>query len=177
LDKIWSTFDSNGNGICSLAEIDRAILMLLPSMHKHKPAIMRAYKAADTDNNGFITKKEFAKLIKLLSYFDGIYCTFKEIDTNGDSRISYEEFLEGAVNIGLVAPQIELKRMFNELDRNKGGYILFDEFCFGLAKQAANATVPPKIQRTSQKKASAAPAVAAKPKVFFVCVDFYLFIF
>jgi hypothetical protein len=46
-DKIFDKFDYNGNGILSLAEIDKAVLELYPHFSKNKPVIMRAYKAAD----------------------------------------------------------------------------------------------------------------------------------
>lgn len=43
----WKVFDFNNNGILSLAEIDKAVIELLPQYAKDKPAIIRAYKAAD----------------------------------------------------------------------------------------------------------------------------------
>lgn len=32
LQRVWEVFDMNGNGICSLAEIDRAVVTMLPQV-------------------------------------------------------------------------------------------------------------------------------------------------
>src|SRR6185369_14054650 len=47
-------FYYNGNGILSLAEIDRAVVELFPQFAKSKPVILRAYKASDISNVGFV---------------------------------------------------------------------------------------------------------------------------
>ena len=49
----FKKMDNNGNGLLSLAEIDKAVLHLYPSFN-HKPALMRAYKSADKSGDGFI---------------------------------------------------------------------------------------------------------------------------
>jgi hypothetical protein len=46
--QLFNQFD-NGNGRLSLAEIDRAIISFYPQYGTNKRAIMRAYKAADTN--------------------------------------------------------------------------------------------------------------------------------
>jgi hypothetical protein len=68
--KLFHDIDVNGNGGLSLAEIDKAVVsgqigqaMNCPDFN-HKPAIMRAYKAADTDGDAFIERREFGKLLK-----------------------------------------------------------------------------------------------------------------
>ena len=71
--KLFRAIDVNGNGGLSLAEIDKAVVsgeigkaMNCPDFN-HKPAIMRAYKAADTDGDAFIERREFGKLLKYAS--------------------------------------------------------------------------------------------------------------
>ena len=46
--KMWSAIDMNGNGYCSLAELDRGIqdVLLLPEVFDCKRPIMRAFQAA-----------------------------------------------------------------------------------------------------------------------------------
>ena len=68
--QLFRDIDVNGNGGLSLAEIDKAIVsgqigkaMNCPDFN-HKPAIMRAYKAADKDGDEFIERREFFKLLK-----------------------------------------------------------------------------------------------------------------
>ena len=68
--KLFREIDVNGNGGLSLAEIDKAVVdgQIGRAMHcpdfDHKPALMRAYKAADTDGDAFIERREFFKLLK-----------------------------------------------------------------------------------------------------------------
>ena len=56
-DELFKRFDFNGNGMLSLAEIDKAVVELWPQFD-HKPALMRAYKAADRNEDGFIRRRE-----------------------------------------------------------------------------------------------------------------------
>jgi len=144
--KMWEVFDYNGNGICSLAEIDRAVLMLLPQIAKNKPAIMRAYKAADTDENGYISRREFEKMLRLLSYYNDLFLLFEKLDRDNDRRVNWEEFKTGATIIGLNVSDAELKAKFQSLDRNGGGVVLFDEFCFYMAQQAASQPSTPRVR-------------------------------
>ena len=45
---------------------------------------MRAYKAADRDGNGFVTRREFKKLLHFLEYFNDLWSKFESLDTDGD---------------------------------------------------------------------------------------------
>ena len=47
--QLFKKFD-NGNGILSLAEIDRAIIHWYPEFGTNRQAMLRAFKAADTNN-------------------------------------------------------------------------------------------------------------------------------
>ena len=67
---LFHEIDVNGNGGLSLAEIDKAVVsgQIGRAMHcpdfDHKPAIMRAYKAADKDGDDYIERREFFRLLK-----------------------------------------------------------------------------------------------------------------
>ena len=55
---------------------------------------------------------------------------FSKIDTSGDKRVELEEFLKAVPLMqhwGVKLP--DPKKTFNEIDKNGGGFILFDEFC------------------------------------------------
>lgn len=139
LKEVWQTFDFNGNGFLSLAEIDRAVLEIFPHMFKHKPAILRAYKAADVSRDGYIQFKEFAGLVQLLSFYDDLWNKFLVLDRNGDRRLTFDEFKQGHKLLGLSGGNdAELKRSFDALDTNHGGFLLFDEFCIFFAKKLAS---------------------------------------
>ncbi|KAJ3223427.1 hypothetical protein HK099_001151 [Clydaea vesicula] len=138
VEKAFKQFDYNNNGLLSLAEIDKAVIEILPQFAKDKPAIMRAYKAADKSKDGFIEKDEFVSLIKLLNHYDSLFKVFQKLDTDKDKRISLKEFIKGYELIGLdTKDAAKLKSEFEKIDTNNGGYILFEEFCIAMAKKHA----------------------------------------
>ncbi|KAJ3279938.1 hypothetical protein HK104_001059 [Borealophlyctis nickersoniae] len=137
IDKVFQTFDYNGNGLLSLAEIDRAIIEVYPQYANDKPAIMRAYKAADSSGSykksgdGFVDRAEFGNLLEYLVTYDEIYQKFKKLDSDNDHRVSFDEFKKahGAEN------EATVKKEFQAIDKNNGGFILFDEFCKYMTKK------------------------------------------
>ncbi|RIB22890.1 hypothetical protein C2G38_2172771 [Gigaspora rosea] len=136
IKETFKKFDYNGNGILSLAEIDKAAIELYPQFADEKPVLLRAYKAADASKDGFIQLKEFDRLIDLLYYYDEVYHIFQQLDKNKDKRISFEEFKKGHELVGLQHHSAdELKKDFDEIDTNQGGYILFEELCIYVAKK------------------------------------------
>ena len=40
----------------------------------HKPAILRAYHAADEDGTGFVERDEFTKLLQYIVFFNNLWC-------------------------------------------------------------------------------------------------------
>ena len=70
---LFDRMDVNGNGGLSLAEIDKAVVELWPAFN-HKAALMRAYRAADRNNDGYITRKEFGNLLESIRYFNELWC-------------------------------------------------------------------------------------------------------
>jgi Ca2+-binding EF-hand superfamily protein len=142
LSKIWRRYDYNGNNILSLAEIDKLITENFQEFN-YKPALMRAYKFADADSSGFIEKKEFALLIRSLVYFKTLSTKFRGMDADGDHRIDLGEFMDGASALEMYQGWSGEERlrnaesMFNEMDADGGGHVLFNEFCSFLARKKA----------------------------------------
>lgn len=145
--ELWSKFDYNGNGMLSLAELDKAVMDLWPELN-HKPAIMRAYKAADQRQqqqasegggnvaDGFIQKKEFRFFLTFVHYYNELWTRFASADADSDRRLSRSEFAEAATALGV--EEADVDRVFDEIDTNRGGVVLFDEFCTWLARGTAN---------------------------------------
>jgi Ca2+-binding EF-hand superfamily protein len=130
---LWNRLDYNGNGMLSLAEIDKGIVESHPNLN-HKPAIMRAYKACDKNDDGFITKKEFPFLLRYVYYYNELWKQFDAMDDDQDRRLDLAEFQK------LYSQQVGMEndnptQVFEEMDVNKGGYVLFDEFCAYMAKR------------------------------------------
>lgn len=132
--EIFDRVDFNGNGMLSLAELDKAVVELWPRFN-NKPAILRAYKAADANGTGFVSRREFSLFLRFLVRFTEVWCLFTQMDTNGDRRLSFEEFVEGAHLAGLNQTPNELRKLFDSMDTNRGGVVLFDEFCTYLADE------------------------------------------
>ncbi|PKY53571.1 EF-hand [Rhizophagus irregularis] len=166
IKKIFDTFDYNGNGILSLAEIDKAVIEIYPHLAEDKPAIMRAYKAADTSQDGFIDFKEFGRLIDLLHYYNDLFQIFKKLDIDNDRRVDFDEFKKGYELMGINGgPDEELKAKFDEIDTNQGGHILFDEFCIYAAKIKLISEIPQDAQETQEiQKAQTKPSEKSDKK-------------
>jgi len=133
----FKKFDVNNNGKLSLAEIDKAVQELYPTLFADKRAMMRAYKAADNDKNQYINFSEFHHLVDLLYYFNDLGKQFAVLDKDHDHRISLKEFIQGHSILGLHVTDAQAKVEFDKIDTNHGGYILFDEFCTYMAKKKA----------------------------------------
>lgn len=61
---------------------------------------------------------------------------FEQLDKNHDKRISFKEFTRGHELIGIKTIGItKLRELFDKIDLDKGGMIIFEEFCIYMAKQ------------------------------------------
>lgn len=131
--KVFHEMDPNGNHLLSLAEINRYMVDVWPEFN-NAPALMRAYHAADTDKSGLIGMNEFRKLLKYLLFFNKLWEKFDSLDTDGDHRISKDEFVSGAQLLG--GSKIDNPAaLFDAMDENEGGTVLFDEFCLTMARK------------------------------------------
>lgn len=96
---------------------------------------MRAYKAADVNNDGFIRRREFRLLLKYIIYFNGLWEKFDSIDSNHDHRLDLAEFTAGCGLLGIKLSRAEAELEFYACDTDGGGMVLFDEFCSWCAKR------------------------------------------
>ena len=126
---LFERYDYNGNGYLSLAELDKSVMELYPELN-HKAAIMRAYKASDKNGDGFVRQSEFESFIRFLVYYNNLWHEFSEGDEDGDRRMSKDEFVTIAGKMEIGSPE----SVFDEMDENGGGVILFDEFCSWMSK-------------------------------------------
>eukprot|EP00727_Mastigamoeba_balamuthi_P003302 m51a1_g1297 hypothetical protein (164) ;mRNA; f:187974-188588 len=148
LKDVWEVFDFSRDGRLSLYEIERAVTEVLPQMAKHKEVILLAFKTADTSEDEFIQFNEFEDLLRLLCQYDRVWKKFEQLDTSGDHRVSFDEFREGYGILGLPqASEDDLRRDFDSMDSNRGGYVLFNEFCVYFARRAARQAAPTAADR------------------------------
>ena len=131
----------NGNGYLSLAEIDKGIRDTLKSdaLFDAKPAIMRAFQHAkdyspskhkNQYSDDYVEKREFRVFLVALRQRFEFLEAFKRVDNNNDDRIDIDEFIQALDVIQKwVGPISDPEAEFEDIDRNGGGIILFDEFC------------------------------------------------
>ena len=169
LKALFRRVDPNGNGLLSLAELDKAVIELWPRFN-NKPAILRAYKAADVNDTGFIGKSEFEYFLRFLTHYSNLWAAFAQTDSSGDRRINQQEFLAAAEKLGIGKSEAEARQAFVSMDRNHGGYVLFDEFCTWMAKNKADCEMPKVAKKkTTPKKPEAIPTPERRtppPKTF-----------
>ena len=113
---------------------------------------MRAYKAADTNGDSFIGRAEFAKLLWFLTYFNNLWETFSQIDTDQDRRLNVEEFTAGCALLGLKLSAAEAREEFEFCDKDGGGMVLFEEFCVWVAKREYSKTQRPESRRSPTRR-------------------------
>ena len=143
-DKLWSTYDWNKNHKLSVAEIDKALRSHPPSGWKgltNKKALLLAFKTADQDWSGYVTRREFNKLLKYIVYFHMLWDKFDGLDADGDHRLDLGEFERCCRQLGVgdrdgdgKLSKDEMREEFEGIDTNLSGYVMFDEFCTWMAR-------------------------------------------
>ncbi len=139
-DRMFDSWDANGNGALSLAEIDAVVVDRWPHFN-HKPSLMRAYRAADVNGDGFIKRREFHLLLEYLIYFTDLWDLFDAVDTTHDHRLNFSEFHAAAEKLRLDASEEELEQAFITMDMQDGGqgFVLFEAFSKWCAHRHINA--------------------------------------
>lgn len=91
----------NGNGILSLAELDKGVrdIIRIPILFETKPVLMRAFNAAKAKgkaknqySDDYIEKSEYRILLKYIRMYYEYWVAFDLIDLDGDKRITFKEF-------------------------------------------------------------------------------------
>jgi Ca2+-binding EF-hand superfamily protein len=127
----FAKMDTNNCGALSLTQIDKAVLMLWPHF-EHRRALLAAYKAADSNNDGYIVRSDFKKLLQYVIYFCKFWdrFSFEAANTQHErARLSMNDFIAAAAHVGHRMGRTEAGREFATMDLSGGGYIIFGEFC------------------------------------------------
>ena len=129
---LFKSYDLNANGYMSLAELDRMVKYDKRfEPFRSSKAILRAYKRADDPKKkghvGWINRAEFRDFLYYLPLYQNLWEHFSKADENYDGRVSLLELKKAEKDLQLEPGEVE--KVFKEIDSNKGGYILFDEWC------------------------------------------------
>jgi len=143
--EMFKQFDPNGNGLLSLAEVDKGCrdVLGLHDIFDAKPVIMRAFQATKAAgkahsahaNADFVTHQEFRLLFVYLHQYMELWRLFEEIENPNEHRIDINSFHKAIPKIrswGVTVEDPEAE--FHGIA--KGGHeILFQEFTdWALAK-------------------------------------------
>lgn len=97
----------------------------------YKKSLIKFFKAADTDNVGFLTIQKFAPAVRKLGYTGtdrAIAKMFIDINSNFDGEITIHEFMnEMTKRDPRKMTETELVGVFKQFDKNKDGYITKEE--------------------------------------------------
>ncbi len=110
---LFDVCDLNGNGLCSLAEIDRGLLVLLAGGNgadpvvKAKPIILRAFNAAKNLSGAdsgpaasYVQFAEFRALLQYIRQYFECWVMLAQLDSAaGDNRLSLGEFQQALVKV------------------------------------------------------------------------------
>lgn len=67
-------------------------------------------------------------MVFFLDYYNRLSKIFEEIDTDDDHRVDFGEFKRGIELLGENhTDETQIRAEFRRIDKNGGGYILFDE--------------------------------------------------
>eukprot|EP00035_Acanthoeca_spectabilis_P021610 m.439150 g.439150 ORF g.439150 m.439150 type:complete len:428 (+) comp18342_c0_seq1:2273-3556(+) len=163
--EVFSSMDPNGNNVLSLAEVQKFMKDVWPEFNRQR-MLIRAHSAADGDGSGYITRNEFLKFLKYIVFFDNLYDKFVAIDSDSDHRLTEAEFVKGCELIG--GSKIEDPgAAFKAMDRNSGGFVLFDEFSVWVARKLCvdDAGVDDEMYLDAHRGSAAAIASADGSKV------------
>lgn len=135
IQAIFEEVDRNGDGSLSLQEVEKAVIQRKEQFRLSPTIIMRAFQKTDANGNGSISRGEFFHFIRCINYFQNLLLIFEEIDKDGNRRLSREEFVQAAHILNVDSSHAE--EVFEEMDENNGGYVVFDEFCLWMADKRA----------------------------------------
>jgi len=136
LNLMFQSIDSNGNGSISIEEFKTGVETFIK---KNNIKIVvdeldNYFKAIDLDKNGVITYNEFITATferKLNMTKEMVYQAFKTFDIDHDGGISFAEF-ENVIQAKTEEDKIELKKLWDKIDKNKNGIIDFEELMANL---------------------------------------------
>lgn len=137
--KMFQEFDSNKNGLLSLAEIDKGIrdVLKIDAIFDAKQAIMRAFQIAKQSKpskrgkigDDYVELREFRYFLLSLRQYLEYWEAFRRTDENQDQKIELAEFIANQSKVETWVGEIDANFEYKRLDGNKRGYVTFDEFC------------------------------------------------
>ena len=128
LKGIFELLDLNKDGQLTYAEIKEAFRQIFPDNYITEEKMKFILDRIDDNKDGVISYEEFLRVTideKILLEKNNLKLAFDKFDLNKDGKLSKEELL----NILDNGASDYVDDLLNLIDKNKDGYISFDEFC------------------------------------------------
>ena len=128
LKGIFELLDLNKDGQLTYAEIKEAFRQIFPDNYITEEKMKFILERIDDNKDGVISYEEFLRVTideKILLEKNNLKLAFDKFDLNKDGKLSKEELL----NILDNGASDYVDDLLNLIDKNKDGYISFDEFC------------------------------------------------
>jgi hypothetical protein len=71
------------------------------ALGEYQRAVIFAFKLADADNSGSITRPEFFMLLRSLRHFKRLWFAFKQVDVDQSHTLTLDEFVQGQARLAL----------------------------------------------------------------------------
>jgi len=136
--EMFKSFDMTGNGLLSLADIDKGLrdTLAIEEIFDAKPVIMRAFQAAKavgvkhgiSKHPDYVHKAEFRVLLVYLEEFFKIWETFAGLAADVDHRLTKEEFTNGWSQLQGWANGKSSEEVWQSIDQSGGVHVLFADF-------------------------------------------------
>ena len=128
LKEIFELLDLNKDGQLTYTEIREAFKKIFPDNYITEEKMKLIFEKIDDNKNGVISYEEFLRVTldeKIILEKNNLKLAFDKFDLNKDGKLSKGELLKvldsGASDY--------VDNLLNLIDKNKDGYISFDEFC------------------------------------------------
>jgi calcium-dependent protein kinase len=128
LKTIFELLDVNKDGQLTYSEINEAFKRMFPDDYITEEKMKVIFEKMDENKNGVISYEEFLRVTldeKVILEKNNLKLAFDKFDLNKDGKLSKEELLKildsGASDY--------VDDLLDLIDKNKDGFISFDEFC------------------------------------------------
>ena len=118
----------DGSQTLSFAELGKAWKELFKHLD-HKPSVMKAYRAADENQDGFVVRSEFEAFLRYIAYHNNCHDAFS-INGHHVNVLGREKFKKVADKLSVN----DADKVFDLMDVNGSNGVSYEEYCSFMAR-------------------------------------------